>query len=123
MQDVVTQNSGIFYWDLTNPAPLLISHGHNLININTNLKPKFLYYFGKYKIIAIVYMENIIIQREVYNILTMGGIAPIRSDYYTYEVTSIGEITLISDYNLSYLFTMDLFGNIRIYELISISYE
>jgi hypothetical protein len=100
VQDVITLNSGIFYWDFTHLDPFLFTHGHNLITLNTNLKPKFLFYYRKFKIIAIVYTENIIIQREVYNILTMGETAPIKYDYYTYEVTSINkfEIQLTSIY-------------------------
>jgi hypothetical protein len=88
------------------------------------LKPKFLFYLGNFQIIAIVFWENTIIQREVNKVLIMGGTAPIRYDYYSFEVTSINQIVLNIDIaTLSYLITMDVFGNIRIYEIISLPYE
>jgi hypothetical protein len=51
--------------------------------------------------------------------------APIKYDYYTYEVTSINniDISITFTLSLSYLTTMDVFGNIRIYELITFPYE
>ncbi len=123
VQEVVTKDSGIFYWDFLNLNQLVsITHGHNISN--TNLKPKFLFYLGNFQIIAIVFWENTIIQREVNKVLIMGGTAPIRYDYYSFEVTSINQIVLNIDIaTLSYLITMDVFGNIRIYEIISLPYE
>jgi hypothetical protein len=104
-----------------------MNHGHSVQDLNTNLTPKFLFYFTEFRIIAIVYKENIIIQREVYNILSMGPIlAPIRCNYYTFEITSINEIDIIVATDpfirLSYLSTMDVVGNSRIYELVSFDY-
>ncbi len=36
VQDIVTPNTGIFYWDFTNTSPLLLFHGHDVPILNTN---------------------------------------------------------------------------------------
>jgi hypothetical protein len=54
----------------------------------------------------------------------MGGNARIRYDYYLFEVTSVNQLDVdITVVILNYLATMDVFGNLRIYELISFPYE